>query len=156
MIKIILPLILLGTAGILFVHPMLIASQNQPHLQLNNVIQDVLKAESAGAQLGEMRKLTTELNSVIDLRDQLQNLSPQETDKRSQLLVEINNTLARVDTEANKITIIASQRTFTDHLVMYSFAGIGAVLATIVSHYAFSVWRKYRAKRALGLTIVSK
>ena len=140
---------------LLIVHPTLVTSQQSPP-QLNQVIQDVLKAESAGASPEEIGKLTGELNSVIDLEDQLQNLGPQETDKRSQLLGEINNSLARVDAEANQVAIAAAQRTYTDHLVAYSVGFVGAVLATFTFHCAFSLRRRYRAKRALQLRIVPK
>lgn len=138
-------------------HPMLAESQpSQLQPQLNKVLQNVLKAESAGAKSEELERLIYQLNSVINLEDQLHNLDPQETGKHSQLLGEINNTLAKVDVEANQIEIIASQRTYMNHLLHYSLGGIGALVAAIASHCTFSLWRKYRAKRALHLKIVAR
>ncbi|MGA8905852.1 MAG: hypothetical protein WB661_12685 [Candidatus Bathyarchaeia archaeon] len=142
---------------VLFLTSPLLATQSaeaQPNL--NKVIQDVQRAEAAGARPEELGKLINELNSVNALEDQLQNLNSQEADKRSQLLGEINNSLATIDIEANQIDIAASQRTFTDHMIVYSSAGVGAALTTLVSHYLSSLWRKYRGKRALQLKIVPK
>ena len=141
---------------LLSVHSTPIASQQSQSQPLNTVILDVRRAESAGAQPEELGRLVNQLNSVIDLEGQLQNLSPQEADKRSQILNEINNTLANVDTEANQIEITASQRTFTNHLVAYGLGGVGTLMATIASYCALSLWRKYRAKRFLDLKIVPR
>jgi len=141
----------------LFITSPLLASQSaESQPSLNRVIQDVQRAEAAGARPEELGKLVDELNSVNALEDQFQNLSSQEADKRSQLLGEINNSLAAIDVEANQIDIAASQRTFTNHMIAYSSAVVGAVLTTVASHYLSSLWRKYRGKRALQLKIVPK
>ena len=141
----------------LFITSPLLASQSaESQLNLNKVIQDVRRAEAAGARPEELGKLINELNSVNALEDQLQNLSSQEADKRSQLLREINNSLAAIDIEANQITIATSHRTFTDHMIIYSSAVVGAALTTLASHYLSSLRRKYRGKRALQLKIVPK
>lgn len=150
-------IVLVWAVALLLVHPMLTESQpSKPLLQLNNVIQDVLKAESAGGRSEELEPLIYQLNSVISLQDQLQNVGPRENSRRSQLLDEINSTLAKVEIEANQLEATASQRTYTSHLLTYSFGGIGALLVTIASHYTFSLWRRYRAKRALHLKIAPK
>jgi hypothetical protein len=155
MIKIILLLLITGI-GLIVVHPVFIPLQSAPQLQLNQVIQDVLKAESAGATPEEMERLAGEMNSVINLEDQLQSLSAQEAVKRSQLLGEIKTTMARVDADAKEVEITASQRTFTYRIVTYSLGALGAVLTTVVSHFTISLWRKYRVKRVLQLRIVPK
>ena len=140
-----------------FITSPFLASQpavSQP--SLNKVIQDVQRAEAAGAQPEELGKLVDELNSVNALEDQFQNLNSQEAGKRSQLLGEINNSLAAIDIEANQVDIAASQRTFTNHMIAYSSAVVGATLTTLGSHFLSSLWRKYRGRRALQLKIVPK
>jgi len=140
-----------------FISPMQVTSQaptSQP--QLNGVIQDVLKAEKAGAQPEEMQKLADELNSLLPLEDQLQELGPQETDNRSQLLAEINSKLVSVDLQAMQIEAASSHRTMTERITAYSFAGIAALLATIASHYTLLLLRKSRTKRALQSKIVPR
>jgi len=141
---------------LLITSPSLTSQSTESQPTLNKVIQDVQRAEAAGARPEALGKLINELNSVNALEDQLQNLSSQETDKRSQLLGEINNSLAAIDIEANQIDIAASQRTSTNHMIVYSSAVVGAALTTLVSHYLSLLWRKYRGKRALQLKIVPK
>jgi len=155
MIKIILMLLITGI-GLMLVHPAFSPLQSAPQLQLNQVIRDMLKAESAGAGPDEMARLASEMNSMIDLEGQLQNLNPQDSAKRSQLLGEINAALARADADANEAEITASQRTFANRLFTYSLGVIGAVLATIVSHFTLSLWRKLRVKRVLQSRIVPR
>ena len=148
-------LILVWTVASLLVHPIITESQpTKPSLSLNNVFKDLLKAESAGARSEELAPLIGQLNGVIPLQDQLQNLGTQEGTARSQLLDEVNSKLAKVDAEATQLEITASQRTYTTHLYTYIFASVGAVLVAVVSFCAFSLWRRYRAKRALEMKIV--
>jgi hypothetical protein len=133
-----------------------VSQQGQAQPDLNKVIQDVQKAESSGANSAEMQTLLSQLNHVVELQDQMQNLSPQDADKRTQDLVQINEILAAVDAEANHIAVIASQRRFFDHLSIYLSGVIGAVLATIAYHYSILLWRKYRIKRTFQMKIVPK
>jgi hypothetical protein len=143
--------------ALLLAHPMLTESPpSELETQLNRVIQDVLKAESAGAQPDELKQLIYPLNSVISLEAQLQNLGSNETQRRAQLFQEINGTLAGVDGKAKQLEVSAAQRTYTSHLVTYSLGAVGAVLAAIASHYTFSLWRRYRAKRVLQFKIGPK
>jgi Asp-tRNA(Asn)/Glu-tRNA(Gln) amidotransferase C subunit len=144
-------------AVLLLIHPTLVTSQpSQSENQLNNVIQDVQKAERAGAQPEEIRKLIDQLNSVIYLESQIQNLGPQDADRRSQLLSEINSTLTNVVLQANEIETSASHRTFTNHLIAYSTGAIAAISATVVSNYLLHLRRKGRAERALRMRIIPK
>ena len=132
------------------------SEQIQPQRDLNKVIQDVQKAESSGAQPKELAILINQLNSVVTLEDQLQNLGQQDTDKRSQLLSEISNTLTNVDAEAAQIKTAASQRTSINRLILYSSGAAGAILVTLASHCALSIWRRIRAKRVLQMKLIPK
>ena len=137
-------------------HSYQVMSQTNSSPELNKVIQDVLKAEAAGAQPKELTRLINQLNSEIDLENQLQSLSPQEGDKRSQLQGRITNILATVDAEADQLKTTASHRTLNDHLVTYSLALVGAILVTIAFYVALSLRRKYRIRSTLRSRIVPK
>ena len=151
-------LVVLSTSvASLLVHPALVTSQlSQPEPQLNKVIQDVLKAEMAGARPEEVRSLVTQLNFVIELEERLQNLDQQDENSRTQLLGKISSTLTSVDAEANQVELTATQRTFTNDLITYSLVGAGAVGATLTYQYAISLRQKYRGKRVLRMQIIPK
>ena len=143
--------------GLLLIRPIQVTSQSpESQPQLNNVIQDVLKAEEAGAQPGEMQGLANELNSLLVLEDQLQTLGPQDAGKRAQLVSEIGSNLASLDAQASQVAVAASRRTMLEHIILYSFSGIAAIVATIAFHYTLLLMRKSRGKRALQSKIVRK
>ena len=145
------------TFSLLLVRPFQVTSQLVPSQpQLNNVIQDVLEAEKAGAQPNEMQELANDLNSLIVLEDQLQKLGPQEADKRAQLDREIQGNLTSADAQASQIEVAASHRTMMEHAINYSLGGIAAVLVTIASHYALVLMRRSRRRRALQSEIVPR
>ena len=103
-----------------------VSQQSQPQPDLNKVIQDVQKAESTGATSAEMQALLFQLNYVVELQDQMQNLSPQDAATRTKNLVQINETLSAVDAEANHIAVIASQRSFFKTILAFIFQGSSA------------------------------
>ncbi|HKM78907.1 MAG TPA: hypothetical protein VJZ03_07500 [Candidatus Bathyarchaeia archaeon] len=119
---------------------------NGPQSQFNLVIQDVQKAESAGANSEEMQGLVVQLNRIIELQNQ----------NSTQNQPEINGALTSIDSEANQIQTTASQRTSINHLTTYATGFIGAILATIVSHFALQFWRKYQIKRTFQMKIIPK
>src|SRR5208282_4961238 len=117
-----------------------------PQSQFNLVIQDVQKAESAGANSEEMQGLVVQLNKIIELQNQ----------NSTQNQPAINNALTTIDSEANQIQTTASQRTSINHLTTYATGFIGAILATIVSHLGLQFWRKYQIKRTFQMKIIPK
>ncbi|HKM79078.1 MAG TPA: hypothetical protein VJZ03_08365 [Candidatus Bathyarchaeia archaeon] len=142
---------------VLLLHPIPVGSQsNLQQQQLSKVIEDVLKAESAGAGPEEMGKLVAGLNSVLNLENQLQKPPPQDSNQQSQLLSQITSTLASVDAEANQIETIASHRTFTNHVATYSLGAFAAFLATVIFHYVILLRRRNRVKRVLRMKIIAK
>jgi len=140
-------LAILLTLAILSITLTTVKSQSTgPQSQFNLVIQDVQKAESAGANSEEMQGLVDQLNRVIELQNQ----------NSTQNQPEINNALTTIDNEANQIQTTASQRTSINHLTTYATGFIGAILATIISHFAIQFWRKYRIKRTFQMKIIPK
>jgi TolA-binding protein len=135
------------TVAILSITLTTVKSQStDPQSQLNLVIQDVQKAEAAGANSEEMQGLVVQLNKIIELQNQ----------NSTQNQPEINNALTTIDSEANQIQITASQRTSINHLTTYATGFIGAILATIVSHLTLQFWRKYQIKRTFQMKIIPK
>jgi len=142
---------------LLVIHPMPVSSQSNLQPQgLSKVIEDVLKAESAGARSSEMEKLAAGLNYMLNLENQLQTLAPQDSNRQSQLLTQINATLGNVDAEANQIEIHASHRTFRNHVVTYCLGAFAAFVATIIFHYTLLLRRRGRVKRVFKMKIAAK
>jgi pantothenate kinase len=134
-----------------------VASQAvDPSAQLNSVFQDVLKAEAAGATTKEIHGLLVELNSVLELQDQLQQLGPGDNYKRMNIQQQVNSTLVTVDSQANQIEETAAQRTFMNHIYLYGSGIIGALLVSLTYHYGVLLWRKQRIKRIFRMTVAPK
>src|SRR5208282_5040138 len=147
---------ILAVLVLLLLHPMPVSSQsNLQQEQMSKVIGDVLKAESAGAGPEEMGKLVAGLNSVLYLENQFENLTPQDSNKQSQLLSQITTALASIDAEANQTEINASHRTFTNHIATYSLGVIAAFIATLIIHYALLLRRRGRVKRVFRMKIIA-
>jgi len=145
---------LLVVLTFLIIYPAPVSSQsNLQSQQLTKVIEDVLKAESAGARPDEMAKLAAGLNDVLSLENELQ--TPQDSNKAqptSQIAVELEN----VDTQAKQIEIIAAHRTFENQIRTYLLAAFASFLATIIAHYALLLRRRERVKRVLRMKIVAR
>jgi hypothetical protein len=141
----------------LLVHPMFVVSQSTDYnTRLNTIIEDVRKAELAGARPEEINGLLVQLDSVIALQDELRSTPAQEAEKRAQLTAQINSTLSTVDAQAIQLAGIASQRSQVEDMITYSSGVIGAVIGTVVYYYGILLWRKYRIKRILRVRIIPK
>ena len=100
-----------------------------------------------------MHALVRQLNSVLQMENQLNNLPSEDTTMRVQLSNQINGTLALIDAQATQVAASASTRTSMSHLIVYSFAPIAAAFGTIVYYYVVSLWRKYRIKRLFRMKV---
>ena len=137
---------------VLLAHISTVAQANDE--TMNQVIRDVLKAEMAGATPDELSRLLTQLNGVLRLEGQLQNAT--DAEKKAQLQITIGDQLASIDAEANQISLVASQRTYMEHLTVYTTAAIGAVFAAFVSEYALSLHRRLRTRSTLEWKVTTK
>lgn len=117
-----------------------------PQSQLNVVIQDVRKAELAGANPEEMQEMVTQLNGILELQNQ----------NSTQNQAAINSALATIDSEASQIQTTAAQRTSVNHLTVYVTGFIGAIIATIATHLAVQFRVKHRIKRTFQMKIIPK
>jgi hypothetical protein len=139
----------------LIAYPTLVKSQSE-NAQLSMTLHDLQRAESAGAKPTEMQKLIDKMNSIIVLQSQLQSLPVQDTERRAQLLGQINATLTSVDSQAIELEATASQRTYMNHVIAYSSGIIGAVIATAAYYYALILYKRYRIKRTFQMKIIPK
>jgi len=121
--------------------------------QFNTVVRDVQLADLSGATPDQMHALVRQLNSVLQMENQLNNLPSEDTTMRIQLSDQINGTLALIDAQATQAAASASTRTSMSHLIAYSCAPIAAAFGTIVYYYVVSLWRKYRIKRLFRMKV---
>lgn len=131
------------------------AGQLQPGF--NEALSLLQKAEAAGATRSEVAPLVELLNKALELNDEAANLTgPGGLQKRSQLLTQISDQLASVETQASQLENIAAQRTFTDKVISYLSGGVAAFIATLAYAYGTSFWRKYRIRRTFQMRISKK
>lgn len=124
--------------------------------QLNIVIEDVRNAESSGANTNEMHMMINQLNTVLNLQNQIESLSDQDSASKTRLLGQISTNLNSIDAQAKQISTIAAQRTYTAHVATYATALVGALVATILYHYCLLFWRKSRMRRTFRMTLAPK
>ena len=115
----------------------------------------VRRAETAGATHEEVAGLVLLLNKALRLDEEATKL-PASDAQRAALLAQVDENLAAVETEANRLEVTASQRTFTNRVIAYVIGGIAAFLATLASVCTGHVWRKYRIKRTFQMRIFPK
>jgi hypothetical protein len=144
---------------LLLARPASVTAQPTSDLQLsyNQAIIQVHKTELAGATSNQVRELVALLNRANDLNEQADRLtSPTDAQTRAQLLVQVNQTLNDVETNASQIETTASQRTLTNKVLAYGSGGIAAFAGTVAYYYGVSFWRKYRIKRTFQMRIIPK
>jgi len=115
----------------------------------------VHRAEAAGATREETADLVLLLNKALQLSEEATRLPGSEA-QRATLLAQVDETLGRVETEATRLEVTASQRTFTNRVVAYVIGSIAAFLATLAYVCTGHVWRKYRIKRTFQMRIFPK
>jgi hypothetical protein len=117
----------------------------------------VRQAESAGATSSEVSELVILLNKALELDREAMTLNaPNETERRSALLVEANQTLTTVQNQAANLTVAASERTYTDKVLTYVGGAIAAALGTIIYAFSVSFYQKYRIKRTFQMRVTRK
>jgi hypothetical protein len=115
----------------------------------------VRRAEAAGATREEVATLVLLLSKALQLDEEATRL-PTSDAHRAALLAQANETLGRAETEATRLEVTASQRTFTSRTVAHVSGGIVALLATIAYAYGDHIWRRYRIKRTFQMRIFPK
>jgi hypothetical protein len=120
-------------------------------------ITEVRLAESAGATQSEINELLTTLNKALDLNEQALKLtSPNDAQRRAELLTQVNAMLNDVQTRAGALETVASQRTRTNTLLAYVYGGIAAAVGTFAYAFLLAFYRRYRIKRTFQMKVTAK
>jgi predicted DNA-binding protein YlxM (UPF0122 family) len=123
----------------------------------NQAITQVRLAESAGATQSEINDLVTTLNKALDLNEQALKLtSPNDAQRRTELLTQVNVTLNDVQTRADQLETVASQRTRTNTVLAYVYGGIAAAVGTFAYAFLLAFYRRYRIKRTFQMKVTAK
>ncbi|MGA2462612.1 MAG: hypothetical protein ABSF82_14435 [Candidatus Bathyarchaeia archaeon] len=131
------------------------ANEIQPGF--NQAITQVRLAESSGATQSEITELLTPLNKALDLNEQALKLtSPNDAQRRAELLTQVNAMLNDVQTRASELETVASQRTRTNTLLAYVYGGIAAAVGTFAYAVLMVFYRRYRIKRTSQMKVTAK
>ena len=154
-------IIILTFAIILMMLLTCLASQSQLEGQLqlgfNQALIQTRKAEASGATQAEISRLLVLLNRALELNQQaLHLMRPEDAGKRAQLLAQVNDLLASIQSQGSQLEITASQRTFMNKVTAYGSAGLAALIATVAYVYLRRFWSEYRIKRTFQMRIVPK
>jgi signal transduction histidine kinase len=138
---------------------MTITAQTSTNLQpgFSNALMAIQQAETAGATASEIAPIMTLLNQAVQLNQQaLQLTSPQDAQKRQQLLSQVDQMLTQVDTAAGQLQTVAAQRTQLNTIIAYVSGGVVALVGTVAYAYGLSFWRRYRIKRTFQMRVSPK
>jgi hypothetical protein len=148
--------IIITVAVILVAIQPLVTSQDTEGLQptFGQAIAAVRRAESAGATPSEIAGLVQLLNRALDLnREALELNSTSQSQQRSALLSEVNQTLATVNSQSDELAATSAQRSYYNLIMDYA----GGVVAAIVATFAFilltNLYREYRIRRTFQMRV---
>ena len=116
----------------------------------------IRNAETSGARQSELSNLTVPLNSAVGLYQEADNLSPQKSTERAQLVAQASQILAEVRANATYLASVASERTYLDTVLTYTGAALAAAIGTALYAVAISFYRKSRIRRTLQMRITRK
>jgi len=123
----------------------------------NQAITQVHLAESAGATQSEINELLKTLNKALELNEQALKLtSPNDAQRRAELLNQANVLLNDVQTKAGALETVASQRTRTSTVLAYVYGGIAAAVGTFAYAFLLAFYRRYRIKRTFQMKVTAK
>jgi len=116
----------------------------------------VLQVESAGASSEEVAHLLFLLNRALQLDEEASNLPEWETQRRAQLVAEIDETLRVVEVQAKELRVAASGRNLTRQMTMFASGAAAAFLAMLAYVLAAYLSWKYRVRRTFQMRIKPK
>ena len=117
----------------------------------------VRQAETAGATPSEIAGLVTLLNKALQLNvDALKVNATTDANKRTQLISQVDQILSTVQSQAQHLTTLASQRSRTNKILTYIGGIIAAFIGTILFAFIVSFYRAYRIKRTFQMRITRK
>ena len=133
------------------------ASQTVETLQpgFGQAIVAVHSAEMAGATPSDISDLVSLLNKALEMNQEAQQPNTP-ADERAQLIAQVNQTLATVQTKAADLTSIYQERTSMDRIVAYIIGAAIALLGTILYEFAVVFYQRYRVGRTFDMRVKRK
>jgi ABC-type branched-subunit amino acid transport system substrate-binding protein len=117
----------------------------------------VRQAESAGATPNEIAALVALLNKALELNgDALKLNATADANKRAQLISQVDQILTTVQSQAQHLTTLASQRSRMNKILTYIGGILAAFIGTILFAFIVSFYRAYRIKRTFQMRITRK
>ncbi len=117
----------------------------------------VRNAQSAGATPSEVAGLIVLLNKALDLnREALKLNTTDESQKRTALSSQVDQTLAMVESQAAELTIVSSQRSYNNLILAYVEGAIAAMLGTLLYVFTVRIYREYRIRRTFQMRVTRK
>jgi hypothetical protein len=117
----------------------------------------VRQAETAGATSSEIAALVVLLNKALELNgDALKLTAPSDADRRTQLISQVDQMLTTVQSRAQALTTLASQRSRMNKILTYAGGILAAFIGTILFAFIVSFYRAYRIKRTFQMRITRK
>ncbi len=137
----------------------LVTSQTNETLEpaFSQAIVEVRNAQSAGATSSEVAGLMVLLNKALDLnREALKLNTTDESQQRTALLSQVDQTLAMVESQAADLTIVSSQRLYDNLVLAYVGGAIAAMLGTLIYVFTVRIYREYRIRRTFQMRVTRK
>lgn len=115
------------------------------------------QSEIAGATSSEVAELVALLNKALELDGEAAKLNaPDQTQKRADLRAQVDQILTTVENRTAELTVVASQRSYTNMVLTYVGGAIAAVLGTIAYAFIVAFYQKYRVKRTFQMRVTRK
>jgi len=158
MVRSLLAPLMLTVVVVIAIQP-LVTSQTNGTLEpgFSQAIVAVRRAQSAGATPSEVAGLIGLLNKALDLnREALKLNTTDESQKRTALLSQVDQTLATVESQAADLTIVSSQRSYDNLILAYVGGAITAMLGTLLYVFTVRIYREYRIRRTFQMRVTPK
>jgi len=149
----------LALLALIAVQPLTATSQITATLQprFGQTLVVLHQAESAGATSSEVAELVALLNRAIELDGEALKLgAPDQAQRRTELLAQVNQILTTVENRATELTVVAYQRSQTNRILTYVWGVIAAIIGTGAYAFAVSSYQKYRIKRTFQMRVTRK
>ena len=150
---------ILAILAVIAIGPLAVRSQTVGTLEprFGQTLVKLHQSESAGATSSEVAELVALLNKALELDGEAVKLNaPDQTQKRADVLAQVDQILTAVEDRAADLTVVASQRSYTNKVLTYVGGAIAAVLGTIAYAFIVAFYRKYRVKRTFQMRVTRK
>jgi hypothetical protein len=149
----------LAILAMIATEPFAVSSQTVGTLEprFGQTLVELHQSETAGATSSEVAELVALLNKALELDGEAAKLStPDQTQKRADLRAQVDQILTTVENRAAELTVVASQRSYTNRVLTYVGGAIAAVLGTIAYAFIAVFYQKYRVKRTFQMRVTRK